>query len=236
MRRGRSALTVRASSGTPTAYGLLGAPSSCGHDLEVYVPPSLLADLHAPDLVITPRYVGPERRLWSRLPVGAAPSPPDDRRSLRLMEAVVIVLVSVALAVPLTLLASHQIARAVPAAPAARPAADAAVPAARSAAQQAALARHQAALARREATAGARQAASAQRRTARTARQAARLEAATAARAQRATATASRRAAAEQRAVVRSEQQAARSASRAALVARSGASHAAPATSGPTST
>ena len=106
--------------GTTTASALLGSPPGSGHALEVYVPPELLVDLHAPDLVITPGYIGPERRAWSRLAVGATSSHRSGKgghRSLRLVEALVIVLASVALSVPVTLVVSHQLARAVPATP-----------------------------------------------------------------------------------------------------------------------
>lgn len=71
---------------------------------DVSVPPELLADLYDPQLVIFPEYVGSDRRRAggsiSRIRGG-------DRRSLRLGQIVMVILLTVAATVPLTLIASH---------------------------------------------------------------------------------------------------------------------------------
>ena len=213
MKRGRSAPRARPEGATTTVSGLLGPPPGGHADLEVHVPAALLADLYAPDLVITPRYVGPERRTRTRVDAVAVPrwgaaAPGRGRAgSLRLVEAVLIALVSVGLAVPLTLLASHQASHAVGAA--APPAG--AAPGAASAARASA---HQAAAAHREAQGAARQLLAVQHRAVRSAQRAARLQAAASRRQVRAADRASRLAAAAQRRAVRAQEQSARAASR----------------------
>jgi hypothetical protein len=98
-----------------SAYGLLGAgvPAAPANP---NVPTHLLADLHAPDLVITPDYVGPRREGPVRRPGPASPrSGPGERdrgRSLRWYQALVVAVASVAVAVPLTLFVSHRLAEA----------------------------------------------------------------------------------------------------------------------------
>ncbi len=50
----------RSAAGALSARALLGgAPDHRPIGVDVYVHPALLDDLHAPDLVITPDYVGP---------------------------------------------------------------------------------------------------------------------------------------------------------------------------------
>ncbi len=119
-RRGRGALTRRRSSPPLSAYALLGGPVVVpesdvvvpGSDDGVYVPPELVADLYAPDLVITPGYIGPSHRgapprLRPRpVPDYVAPAASVTRLRLRLWEIVVVVVVTVAVAVPLTLIVS----------------------------------------------------------------------------------------------------------------------------------
>jgi hypothetical protein len=100
---------------------LAGTPAPGPDDLDVYVPPDLVADLYAPDLVITPRYIGPSDQSARPQPPPAGepagPFPPPvavGRSWLRLFEMVVVVLVTVAVAVPLTLIvagyADHPVA------------------------------------------------------------------------------------------------------------------------------
>jgi hypothetical protein len=85
--------------------------SSTG-EVDVYVSTELLADLHEPHLVITPDYVGPERRRRMRATVVDPPafcSPPRIDRGwfVRLVEIVVVAAATVAVAVPLTLMATQ---------------------------------------------------------------------------------------------------------------------------------
>jgi hypothetical protein len=98
-RGGRRALE-RASGGEPvSAHGLLGGDSvGTISDLEVYVPPEMLADLHEPRLVITPGYIGRDRRR-------PAPSPWPVRRPprSRLALVVIVALITSATVVPVTL-------------------------------------------------------------------------------------------------------------------------------------
>jgi hypothetical protein len=98
-RGGRRALE-RASGAEPvSAHGLLGGDSvGTVSDLEVYVPPEMLADLHEPRLVITPGYIGRDRRRpapWQR----RVRRPPTSRLALVVMVA----LITSAIVVPLTL-------------------------------------------------------------------------------------------------------------------------------------
>lgn len=82
-----------------SAHGLLGGDSvGTVSDLELYVPPEMLADLHEPRLVITPGYIGRDRRR-------AAPSPWRVRRQSRsrLGLVVMVALITSATVVPLTL-------------------------------------------------------------------------------------------------------------------------------------
>jgi len=120
VRRGRHALTEQSTPRALSAYDLLAGTPVDRHD--VTVPPALLADLHAPDLVITPHYVGPRRQNLSRLhpavaPLRSGPRAAGPGRWLRGYQALVVALASVAVAVPLTLLVAHQPAQAHPAAP-----------------------------------------------------------------------------------------------------------------------
>jgi len=81
----------------------------------VDIPTSLLADLHAPDLVITADYVGP-RPGTAGDPAASRRQPGSEmtgrRRHLRAIEAVGVALVSVVAAVSLTLIGSHHRAQA----------------------------------------------------------------------------------------------------------------------------
>jgi hypothetical protein len=72
---------------------------------EVYVPPEMLSDLHDPRLVITPDYVGRDRR---RPGIGRGRPARGGRPSLRLRDVVTVALVTAAAVVPLTLIASQQ--------------------------------------------------------------------------------------------------------------------------------
>lgn len=122
-RRGRSALTRRSSSPPLSAYALLGDPLVVpgSDDSGIYVPPELVADLYAPDLVITPGYIGPSDRGAKARPkpvpeyVAAAAS--ARRLPLRLGEIVVVVLVTVAVAIPLTLIVSGYVGHSAAATP-----------------------------------------------------------------------------------------------------------------------
>jgi hypothetical protein len=98
-RGGRQALE-RASRGRPvSAHGLLSG-DWVGEvaDLEVYVPPELLADLHDPRLVITPGYIGRDRRRPATARWGDGNQP----RS-QLLLVVMVALLTSAIVVPLTL-------------------------------------------------------------------------------------------------------------------------------------
>ena len=87
-----------------TAYGLLaGGPGTTLEPSEVHVPRELLSDLDVYPLIITPDYIGPDRRSTIR-------HYPDRRgtgRSLRALEVLVIMVITMAVAIPLTLMASH---------------------------------------------------------------------------------------------------------------------------------
>jgi hypothetical protein len=98
-RGGRRALEG-ASRGEPvSAHGLLGGDSvGTVSDLELYVPPEMLADLHEPRLVITPGYIGRDRRRPAP-PQWGGPRQPTSRLALVVMVA----LVTSATVVPLTL-------------------------------------------------------------------------------------------------------------------------------------
>jgi hypothetical protein len=80
-----------------------------GTDIEIYLPPGLLDDLHDPSLVITSAYVGPERRVRSR----RSPRDRSDRarrrpgRWLRTSEVVAVIVATVAAVVPLSLIVAH---------------------------------------------------------------------------------------------------------------------------------
>jgi hypothetical protein len=82
-----------------SAHGLLGGDSvGTVSDLELYVPPEMLADLHEPRLVITPGYIGRDRRRPAP-PQWGGPREPTSRLALVVMVA----LVTSATVVPLTL-------------------------------------------------------------------------------------------------------------------------------------
>ena len=68
VRKGRpQALREVSPAGSTSACALLGEDvTGVGTDLEIFLPPGLLDDLHDPSLVITSAYVGPERRIRSR--------------------------------------------------------------------------------------------------------------------------------------------------------------------------
>ena len=70
----------------------------------VHVSPEMVADLHEPRLVISPEYVGRDRRQG---PVRWVPSAPDRRSGRRWAQAVVVALVTTVAVVPLTLMVAH---------------------------------------------------------------------------------------------------------------------------------
>ena len=114
LRGGRRALDEEGPVAPITVCGLLGPADVATGQLDVYVPPSWLADLHDPRLIITPDFVGRDRRFGHRPPPsssrsGVAPPPPSTGRgsSLRFHQLIAVVVATVALAVPLTLMASH---------------------------------------------------------------------------------------------------------------------------------
>lgn len=105
--------------GSLSAYGLLDVDGT-GSAVDIHLPPGVLDDLHDPSLIITPGYVGPERRdraqryrIYRSKRALRRP-----RRGLRLIEAVAVVLAVVAATVPLTLVASHSMVEASAARPA----------------------------------------------------------------------------------------------------------------------
>lgn len=69
---GHSARTGVETGRLVSAAALLAA-STYGPDVDVYLSPELVADLHQPDLVITPGYVGPERRRRARTAAAQRP-------------------------------------------------------------------------------------------------------------------------------------------------------------------
>ncbi|MGD0394173.1 MAG: hypothetical protein ABSC41_16210 [Acidimicrobiales bacterium] len=100
---------------TPTAYQLLAADVDAPvRPSEIAVPEEYLEDLYVHPLVITPDYVGADRRYVGADRRLSAVRPARDRRvgvgpgpTLRAAEILVIVVVTLSVAVPLTLLASH---------------------------------------------------------------------------------------------------------------------------------
>lgn len=87
-----------------TAYGLLaGGPGITFEPSEVHVPRELLSDLDVYPLIITPDYIGPDRRTTVR----HYPDRPGTGRSLRALEVLVIMVITLAVAIPLTLMTSH---------------------------------------------------------------------------------------------------------------------------------
>jgi hypothetical protein len=79
---------------------------------EVRMPPELLADLYEPHLIITADYVGPDPRYvdWDRLRREAgAGAPLRHAFSARMLEILVVVLVTGAVIVPITLIASQAV-------------------------------------------------------------------------------------------------------------------------------
>jgi hypothetical protein len=76
------------------------------------VAPELIADLYEPHLIITADYVGPDPRYveWDRpRREAAAGAPLRQACSARMLEITVVVLVTVAVAVPITLIASQAV-------------------------------------------------------------------------------------------------------------------------------
>jgi hypothetical protein len=87
-----------------TAYGLLaGGRRTTFEPSEVHVPHELLSDLDVYPLIITPDYIGPDRRTTVR----HYPDRPRPGRSLRGLEVLVIMVITMAVAIPLTLMTSH---------------------------------------------------------------------------------------------------------------------------------
>jgi hypothetical protein len=222
---GHTALVGAGTDQPLSAADMLARPeSSSAGEVDVYVSTELLADLHAPRLVVTPEYVGPERRHRIRATVIDPPaswSPPrvDRGWSVRLLEIVVVAAVTVAVAVPLTLMATRGTmpTHPVPVATAVQSstvgtAAHAARAASSGAARLARVARtgpHQAEVA----GTASRKASRTARRTARHAVQAARVDAAR-------SAHAARQMQAEARRTARADQRAARAAGRTARTAQ----------------
>ncbi|MGO8871939.1 MAG: hypothetical protein ACLQPH_11170 [Acidimicrobiales bacterium] len=86
------------------AHGPVRLPGRIPEHLpDVCLPPELLADLHEPRLIITPDYVGRDRRRpgWRGRRTALWPGP-----SLRARQALAVALVTTAAVVPLTLIAS----------------------------------------------------------------------------------------------------------------------------------
>jgi hypothetical protein len=117
----------------PTALDLLAGtpPVPAGRhvtvrpaDVEIVIAPDWLADLHDPTLVITRGYVGPERRRTDRGAPGYAPTT-RTLRSSWFRRIAQIVCMTVAVAVPLTLIAARSVP---PATDGASPSASAGVP------------------------------------------------------------------------------------------------------------
>ena len=117
----------------PTALDLLAGtpPVSAGRhvtvrpaDVEIVIAPDWLADLHDPTLIITRGYVGPERRRTDRGAPGYAPTT-RTLRSSWLRRIAQIVCMTMAVAVPLTLIAARSVP---PATDGASPSASAGVP------------------------------------------------------------------------------------------------------------
>jgi hypothetical protein len=110
---GHSAL-VGAGTGQPLSAAALLARPQCAStgEVDVYVSSELLVDLHEAHLVITPEYVGPERRHRMRATdidpsASWSPSRIDRGWFVRLVEVVVVAAVTVAVAVPLTVMATR---------------------------------------------------------------------------------------------------------------------------------
>ncbi|HEX7460221.1 MAG TPA: hypothetical protein VF279_06290 [Acidimicrobiales bacterium] len=218
VRTGHTALVGAGTDQPLSAADLLARPqgSSTG-EVDVYVSTELLADLHAPRLVITPEYVGPERRHRTRATAIDLPdpwSPPRVDRGwfVRPLKIVVVAAVTVAVAVPLILMATQGTmpTHPVPVATAVQSSTGGA------AAHAARAARSEAARLARVVRAGRHQAevaAASARRTARHAAQAARVDAARSAHAARQMQAAARRTA-------RADQRAARAVARTARTAQ----------------
>jgi hypothetical protein len=107
-RSGPPAAAGAAPDGSLSAYGLLDVDCA-GRAVDIYLPPGLLDDLHDPNLIITPGYVGPERRdpAQRHRSYRSRRGPRRPGRGLRLIETAAVVLATVVAAVPLTLIASH---------------------------------------------------------------------------------------------------------------------------------
>jgi hypothetical protein len=108
--------TRRATGSPPSAHGLLGGGvDTWAREPDVPVPPELVADLHHPDLIITPGFVGVERRRrlgdvdrWGTQPVRSR-----RRRLVWARRALFVLGIAVAVAV-LALIASPGPVQAVP--------------------------------------------------------------------------------------------------------------------------
>lgn len=111
VRKGRpQALREVSPAGSTSACALLGEDvTSVGTDLEIFLPPGLLDDLHDPSLVITSAYVGPERRNRYRPSRRYRPDRARRRpgRGLRVSQVVVVMVATAAAVVPLSLIVAH---------------------------------------------------------------------------------------------------------------------------------
>ena len=105
MRGGQRARGADKRASGPTAFQLLAAPVDAPvRPSEIDVPEEFLEDLYVHPLIITPDYVGADRRI-------SAVRPARERvghgSTLRAAEVLAVVVVTLSVAVPLTLLASH---------------------------------------------------------------------------------------------------------------------------------
>ena len=78
-------------------------------DIEIVVAPEWLTDLHDPTLVITPGYVGAERRRIDRGTPGSAPPTGRARRNRWAKQIAKLVCMTLVVAVPLTLVAGRSV-------------------------------------------------------------------------------------------------------------------------------
>jgi hypothetical protein len=87
-----------------SAHGLLATIDEPTVRPVVHVSPEMVADLHEPRLIISPDYVGRDRRHGL---VFRGPDAPARRTTHRMAQAVVVALVTTAAVVPLTLMVAH---------------------------------------------------------------------------------------------------------------------------------
>jgi hypothetical protein len=87
-----------------SAHGLLATIDEPTVRPVVHVSPEMVADLHEPRLIISPDYVGRDRRHGL---VFRGPDAPARRTTHRMAQAVVVALVTTAAMVPLTLMVAH---------------------------------------------------------------------------------------------------------------------------------